>query len=276
MGQKRYLATAGVGVVIAVVGGIIGILSLLNAIGATHGAGSTTHYTVLAVLSLAIAVAGAALAVYGEHQLHHLPGGSSAWAVNEGWRTAGYGRPGVGVGFAGAGRFTGARRGTHAPGTLALWALALVGVTLIMVFVTLHVHSEAQRSAYTQAHGVSETATADDVQTFTTHNKGNTTYTYQIDVTIAHPTVGDGSATVYGQGITSVQQGDTLTVLVDPRQPSYAEIPGAPYTTTSKWVGSMVVTIVFGIVAVFMSRTAVLMLLRHRRVSRGQPYTAGV
>jgi hypothetical protein len=276
MEQKHYLAMAGVGVVMTAVGGIIGILSLLNAIGATHGTGSTAHYTVLAVLSLAIAVAGAVLAVYGEHQMHHLPGGSSAWAANEGWRTSGRGRAAVKAGFAGAGRFTGPGRGTHAPGTVALQALGLVGVTLIMLFVTLHVHSEAQRSAYTQAHGVSETATADDVQIFTTHNKSGTTYTYQIDVTIAHPSVGDGSTTVYGQGATSVQQGDTLTVLVDPQQPSYAEIPGAPYTTTSKWVGSMVITIVFGIVAIFMSRAAVLMVLRHRRLSRGQPYIAGV
>jgi hypothetical protein len=58
-------------------------------------------------------------------------------------------------------------------------------------------------------------------------------------------------------------------VLVDPKQPSYAEIPGQPYHTTSQWIEFMLFTIVFGLVTAALCRRAVLMLRRHRRVSRG-------
>jgi hypothetical protein len=272
MGQKHFAGMAVVGVVAAGVGGIIGIISLLDAIGVTHGSGSTAHYTVLAVLGLGIAVIGAGLAIYGEHQVHHLPGGRSAWAANEGWRTVGQGRLRVVGETSGSGR-----RRVHTPGAavgVALITTAMACIGLVGIFAG---YSGAQRSSYTQSHGVSETAVADNVQNIASHSShGGTTYTSQITVTIQHPAVGDGSATVYGNGRTSVQPGDTLTVLVDPKQPSYAEFPGVPYDTTSSWVLALVFTLVVGCIAGFAWRNAVLMLLRHRRVSLGRPYAAGV
>jgi hypothetical protein len=266
MGQKQYAAMAIVGVVAAGLGGIIGIDSLLHAAGATHGPGSTAHYTVLAVLSLVIAVVGAVMAVYAEHRLHHHPGGRYAWALSQAWQSS---HPGRQSGSSG-------RRRAHAPGAVAGIALITTVMACFGLVATLQAHSGAQLSSYTQSHGVTETAVADDVENIASHtSKGGYSYTNQITITVQHPAVGDGSATVYGNGQTSVQAGDTLTVLVDPKQPSYAEMPGAPYDTTASWIEALLFTIVIGCVSVFAWYRAVLMLLRHRRISHGQLHAAG-
>jgi len=264
MGQKHYAAMAIVGVVAAGLGGIIGIDSLLHAAGAAHGPGSTAHYTVLAVLSLLVAVVGAVMAVCAEHQLHHHPGGRYAWALSQAWRSGHQGLP------------AGGRRRAHAPASLAGAALITTAMACFGLVATLQAHSGAQRSSYTQSHGVTETAVADNVENIASHtSKGAYSYTNQITITVQRPAVGDGSATVYGNGQTSVQSGDTLTVLVDPKQPSYAEMPGAPYYTTRSWIEALLFTIVIGGVSVFVWCRAGLMLLRHRRVSRGQLHVVG-
>jgi hypothetical protein len=36
-------------------------------------------------------------------------------------------------------------------------------------------------------------------------------------------------------------------VLVDPKQPSYAEMPGTPYYTTRSWIEALLFTIVIGV-----------------------------
>jgi hypothetical protein len=286
MQQKQwYIVRMVIGAIAAGVGGIFGIILLLDTVGVTHGSASKTHYALQAVLALAIGVVGAVLAISSEHQWHHLPGGPSAWAANEGWRTSGQGSgsgSGSGSGW-GAGRLQlmgqgsgSGRRGLHAPGAVAFQALLFLGITIFLLVSTLQSYTGAQRSSYTQAHGVRESAVADNVQVITTrtshgsvgHSHSSVSYTSEITVTIQHPTVGDGSATVYIQGDTSITQGSTFTVLIDPRQPSYAEIPGSPYDTTTGWVLSLLFTIVFGIAVALISRQAVLMLLRHRRVSK--------
>jgi hypothetical protein len=275
MQQKQwYIVRTVIGAIAAGVGGIFGIVLLLEAVGVTHDSASKAHYAVQAVLALAIATVGAVLAISSEHQWHHLPDGPSAWAANEGWRTGGL--SGESDRNWGAGRLQlvgrgsgGGRRGLHAPGAVAFQALLFLGITIFLIVSTLQAYSGAQRSSYTQAHGVSETAVADNVQVITHRGShGRVSYTSDITVTIQHPTVGDGSATVYSQGDTSVTQGSTFTVLVDPRQPSYAEIPGSPYGTTTGWVMSLLFAVVFGIVAGLISRHAILMILRHRRVSK--------
>jgi hypothetical protein len=254
--HQRYIATGIAGIVVAGFGGVAGVISLLDAIGVLHGSGSTTRSAVLAVICLCVAALGAALAIRAEHQLHHIQGGRSAWAAQEGWRTSG------------ASWNSGDRRPLHAPTSFALSTVVLLGIAAFCLVGTVQAHSGAERSAYTQSHGVRETAVADNVQNIaSTSRHGGTTYTSQITVTVQHPAVGNGSATVYGQGQTSVQAGDTLTVLLDPKQPDYAEIPGSPYYTTFSWVKGLLLTIATGIAAIVVSRKAVIMLLRHRRIS---------
>jgi hypothetical protein len=254
--HQRYIATGIAGVIVAAVGGVAGVISLLDAIGVLHGSGSTTRSAVLAVICLCVAAAGAVIAIGAEHRLHHIPGGRSAWADQQGWRTSG------------SSWNPGDRRSLHAPASFGLSVLVLLGVTAFSLVGTIQAHSDAERSAYTQSHGVRETAVAENVQNIaSTSRHGYTTYTSQIIVTVRHPAIGDGTATVYGQGQTFVQQGGTLTVLLDPKQPGYAEIPGSPYDTTASWIKGVLITIVFGIITVFVSRKAVIMLLRHRRVS---------
>jgi len=270
--RPGYLARVIVGALVAVIGVIFGVTSLLDATGARHQAGSTTRFAVLAVLFLVIAAAGAVLASHAEHQLHqHRIHGPAIGPVT--YPVARVPRLGGGTGTVRL--LAGRRRSAHAPVVFAVQALVGIGITIFCLFTTLSAHADADRSAYTQQHGVSETAVADNVQNIASATKHGTTYTNQITVTVRHPKIGTGSATVYGQGMTSVQQGDTVTVLIDPRQPAYAEIPGAPFTTTSGWVMSLIITIVFGLVSILVTRVAVVMILRHRRGSLGQPSAAG-
>jgi uncharacterized protein DUF3592 len=270
--KQRYMGFAVAGIGVAALGGIFGTILLLNAIGVIHGSAGAATYAILTVLALAIGALGAVLAVYGEHQWHHLPGGSSAWAANEGWRTSDQSKTAGRFQVPGLRSINGGRR-VHAPATVAIQAVIFLAVTIFLLVGTLNSYSGSQRSSYTQAHGVSETVVAGNVQNIRhTGSHGSVSYTYQITVTSEHPAVGDGNATVYGDGTTAVQPGQTITVLVDPRQTDYAEIPGAPFSTTSDWVVSLLFTIIFGIMAILITRKAVLMLLRHRRVSLVRPY----
>jgi hypothetical protein len=66
-----------------------------------------------------------------------------------------------------------------------------------------------------------------------------------------------------------VQNGETITVLVDPHQTDFAEIPGSPYYTSLQWVLSLVIAVVFAALTVAASRRAAIMVVRHRRVSTG-------
>jgi hypothetical protein len=254
--KQRYILTVVFGGVVSLIGGIIGVASLLDAIGVIRHTGSTAQFAVTAAVSLCIAAVGAVLAIHAEHQLHHLPGGPSAWAANEGWRTS---NPNLKAG---------GRRRVHSPGSMVVLALFFLGITAFMVFATLQAHSDAERSSYTQNHGVRESALVDDVQNIAHHSShGGTNYSFEITVTVRHPAIGDGSATIYGQGMTSVQNGETITVLVDPHQTDYAEIPGSPYYTSLQWLLGLVIGIIFAALTVATSRRAAIMVLRHRRVS---------
>jgi hypothetical protein len=83
---------------------------------------------------------GLSAAISSEHQWHHLPGGPSPWAANEGWRTSGTDNGS-------------SRRGLHAPGSVGFQALLFVGVTIFLLVATLNAYSGAQRSSYTPSAG---------------------------------------------------------------------------------------------------------------------------
>lgn len=74
--------------------------------------------------------------------------------------------------------------------------------------------------------------------------------------------------TVYFQGAPAYSPGAPVTVVVDPKDPGYAELPDAPYTSSAQWelalgIGPAVILVIpFGLGVRFLA------LLRSRRLMR--------
>jgi hypothetical protein len=62
------------------------------------------------------------------------------------------------------------------------------------------------------------------------HTVTSTTYTAEVLVRLADPVGGQARTTVHVPRYETDGPGDTLIVLVDPNNPSYAELPGSPST----------------------------------------------
>jgi len=125
---------------------------------------------------------------------------------------------------------------------------------------TLVLHGLTAKSTYTQSHGVRETAVvlSDHV------NSGKTTSS-DIAVRLSAPVDGHDTTTVNVLGATNYTPGTSLTALVDPQDPGYAELPGRPYSAASQWKAPAAL----GFVDVF-SFPFVVIYLRRRLVRQGR------
>jgi len=112
---------------------------------------------------------------------------------------------------------------------LALWMAlgpALAGV--IFIFVYFGLRPSAGLSSYVQAHGVQRTAVIQSVDNVPYTHGSNPLYTADILVRLTAPVGGQSQVVIHYPGYESDRPGDTLTVLVDPEDPGYAELPGLP------------------------------------------------
>lgn len=144
------------------------------------------------------------------------------------------------------------RRGRSRPRSLGLTLALLIPGAFLTVFglifgvVGLATQSAATVSAYTQSHGVREHVTVKGVAVHTerhctSQTRSRTTEyhqdcwtSYDSDVTVALPrAVGGRGTSVFSSDDDGSEypQGTAVTVLVDPRQPGHAEIPGQPDAT---------------------------------------------
>lgn len=145
------------------------------------------------------------------------------------------------------------RRSSRAPGPLVLTLVMLImGAVFTLVGAGLIIgsffaRSGASVSAYTQSHGVRETAIVRNVSVSTqVHCSGSTpghrtygsqsgqcfaTYDARIRVALPRPVGGHATSVVHVARNVSYPRGQALGVLVDPKDPGYAELPGVPYTT---------------------------------------------
>lgn len=160
-------------------------------------------------------------------------------------------------------------RRTYAPvalsiltGVFALCAIGLIIGTLISI-------SQASRSTYVQNHGIRTLGTVTFVNDIQHCNSNGTScyYTSQISVTLHPPVDGASSATVYAPFSSSLNAGDTVTVLVDPHELGYAELPGSPYVTQTQWIVLAAVAVLL-IVLALLSAIGLISVLRHRRSVR--------
>jgi hypothetical protein len=115
----------------------------------------------------------------------------------------------------------------------ALFVLTTAGMCVFSAITAAQFHAEAAQSAYVQQQGLTEVATVTRVHN-SAHQSG--TYGALITVTLTHPVDGQATTIVHDPARSGLVRGLTLEVLVDPRDPHYAELPGVPYFRASGWI----------------------------------------
>jgi hypothetical protein len=145
--------------------------------------------------------------------------------------------------------------------------LGILGLFTVLSAITAIVdQSAATRSGYTQAHGVRTTAIVMVVGERKKCGAGTEAceYTAEILARLSPPVNGTAGTYIHYPGYSKLDRGQSTTVLVDPKEPTYAEIPGARFATQSRWIMYAVLAAVFGALTAYAVREAI-------RLRRGQP-----
>jgi hypothetical protein len=230
----------------------VGGNALLAGLGVIHDSSEPqgTKTILLAVPFFAIAVACAATAIHVEHRLRGFPSGKIALGLSavRGTMPAGLRTP---------------RRRRYGPVSTLISAIVFLGIGITAACFAVTTHAEASRSGYTQANGVAGTATVRSVANYqSSGTRSATTYFAKVTVTLQPPVSGHASAVVNIPGNVSYARGQVISVLVDPADPGYAELPGSPYVTDSTTAGLVISAAVFGIAGAFGIVSAVRMRRR--------------
>jgi membrane protein implicated in regulation of membrane protease activity len=129
----------------------------------------------------------------------------------------------------------------HSPVALGVCTLIMAGIAIAAIVSAVQLHSQAGESAYTQSSGLRRYAIVSTVHNIEHRGRSSTWYTAEISAVLAQPVAGHLATTIWVPYSVSAKRGQLLQVLVDPRQPSYSEVPGAPYVTASQWIIQVVI-----------------------------------
>jgi hypothetical protein len=217
------------------------------------GSGHTTPAAVLIAVAAAFA-AGAVVLVRVAIRLEHRfrSAGPAARAAGSGGRVA-----------VPAARRASGRHPRNSPVTRIVGIVIIIGAVVTLAAVAFQLHAQAALSSYTQQHGLARRATVEGVHPVSHDTSHDSWTTYDYDVALAVP-AGPASRTIAHDPTRDFQrfsQGDKISVLVDPRQPGYAELPGKP-VESSWWF-----TVPLTLAAVFLAPVALIAIeeVRHRR-----------
>jgi Protein of unknown function (DUF3592) len=161
------------------------------------------------------------------------------------------------------------RRHRDSPVALTVLGLIWTGLAIVLAVGAVVNVSNWSRSRYTQNHGVRVSGTvisANNSQVCSA--RGGCSYTATITVQLSHEIGGLSVTTAHYPASTDLVSGEPVTVLVDPKQPSYAELPGHAYTTAIQWILGFVLAAFLGLLAYFDWRSLTRALAR-RRAARG-------
>jgi hypothetical protein len=205
--------------------------------------------TVLTIFLLLVAVCCAMWAIHCEHRLRGLPSGrlaAAAGAVHASapmsWRTP--------------------RRRRYGPTSTIVFGVIFAVIGIVMIPLTFSTHAAADKSSYTQSNGISVNAMVTNVDNEQSCGRSSCTYYAYVNVLLSQPVDGRASATVNIPQNVSYSSGQTIGVLVDPKDPGYAELPGSPYSTNSSTVGMGIGAAIFLIIGAFGVFRGVRMRLR--------------
>ena len=219
----------------AIITGLGTIGALTTAVHPSASGESRTTSVAVAVGFLVVFRTFAYAAVHAEHQLRHarsasgagapVPAAPPVWSVGPG-----------------------ARR--HGPVAQALTASGLLAGSIFCFVLAVTAHADADKSALTQSKGKQVSAEVVSVE----HVAHQTRYStwYSALITVREPS---GALTVvHDPQDTDLGIGSLVQVLVDPKDPGYAEFPGQPAATTAGWLVAILGGVLFGLADVQMWR----------------------
>jgi hypothetical protein len=113
----------------------------------------------------------------------------------------------------------------------------LMAGAIVLTALALENHATAQKSSFTQNHGVRVSAIVQSFENIPRCSKTGCSYNSNATVTLAHPILGGIKTTfVYYPGVWPLPVGSALTAVVDPNDAEYAEILGKPYRSQVGWI----------------------------------------
>lgn len=223
--------------------------AVLEAAGASSHQTSHTRSTgsdiVLAIVAATLLIVCFLVAAHIEHQLRRHHPVAQSWS-NDHSPTAD---------ASAFGRIVAAHGRSYHPLTGFLYLFVVGYATIGVTAGAVSAHAEANKSTSVQHGGISRTATVLTIKNnYHSSRPGGYRYSnrhyggyYTADATtsFAPPVNGQTLTTVHYPGGLYNPIGSQLRVLIDPKNPGYAELPGSPNATGSSWVSSAVFALLF-------------------------------
>lgn len=170
------------------------------------------------------------------------------------------------------------RRRRHHFGPLGTMVFCLVefSATAAFVILTISSHSQDARSSFVQHHGTKAGGVVRSIDNRTICDpdpRGAHTCFPSAGITVSLTAATDRvrTTTVHHAGPSHVHIGERISVLLDPRQPGYAELPGAPYRRAGGWILVSLIAALFAALACVEARSLARALALRRRHRRRSP-----
>ena len=144
--------------------------------------------------------------------------------------------------------------GHYGPASITLGLLLFGGGTIALAVTSISDHSQGERSAYVQNHG--SAATGQVARVVDTQHCGRSSchYTSAVTVFLTAPVDGHGTTIVHVNSSGGVIDGQHVDLLVDPKQPGYAEFPGSPFKGAHTWIITAILAVVCGLFTILLIR----------------------
>lgn len=141
------------------------------------------------------------------------------------------------------------RRSRRAPGpySLVYIAVILALVTAYTGYFAVTTNADYARSHRVQLHGIRATGVTTSVTNVEDNQTKEVSYSARISVELSAPLEGQTRTTVHLPHRSSAVAGQAILLLLDPRDPTYAELPGQPTQVGGPVVLFIVMTAVFGL-----------------------------
>ena len=165
-------------------------------------------------------------------------------------------------------------RRTYSPSSLGFSVVVIGLLALVFVVMAASDYSQAQRSAYVQQHGTSATATVVSVDNTQHCGRHSCHWTAAIPMTLSTVVDGTTATTAHYASYSMLSSGARVTVLVDPKQPGYAELPGSRFKSSLSWIVDLLFAA--GIVGIALYHAARLRSVQSHRRDRLAPVNVGL
>lgn len=146
--------------------------------------------------------------------------------------------------------------------------LVLLGMSVLFVVLGVNAYHDAQRSEATQ-HGERVLATVRSVVNHSEQTRSGTRHSATLQLQLPQPVDGISRTTAHLPYRSDDAVGTQIIALVDPHQPSYAELPGSPVHRTAGWVAALETELFFLAALFFVVRNFVHALRRRGWTGKG-------